>query len=524
MVDDCVSYLDIGDAYARRDFAVALNGYWSPAYSWLLALVTNVLRPSLRWEFPTVHLVNFVVFAVGLWAFDLFVRELIAANENSADGPAVLSSQSARVLGCALFTWCGLGLVSLTWTGADMLLTLVVTVAFALLVRVRRRPANRWAWVGLGAALGVAYLSKAVMLPVGLVFLLAATVRLPTATRGKGLMHCAAVFAGLAAAFAIPLSISRGRPTFGEAGQLNFAWHVNHVAKAYWRGGPPGNGTPIHSYQKVVKAPSTWVFGGPFQAVTYAPWYDPSYWYEGIRLRLSPREILARVRASGPRLKSIVLGLQGTVLATVVLAVLLGEPGGRWRRVVGALPLLLPVLAALSIYLVIRFEARYIAPFLAPSLLVLACASRGRGGVVASRTIACLIGLLGIGLVVHVAGVFRAPPSEADRFGDVAEGLRRLGARSGDRAATLEFASDDHSPWARLAQLRIIGEVESSDEHPDERAYWSATAAARQRVLAAFRDAGARLVVSREAPANEPGWIGIGGTGYSVLFLVPVEQ
>lgn len=466
-----------------------------------------------------VHFVNFAIFAAGLWAFDRFALELIAWNDESEGGPPVLGPTSARVLGCALYTWCSLGLVSLAWTGADMLLSLVVTAAFAFLVRVRRRPTGAAAWFALGGALGIAYLSKAVMLPVGFAFLFAAVLGPGAALRYKGVLRGAAAFVVIAAVFAIPLSISRGRPTFGEAGRLNFAWHVNHLAKAYWRGGPPGNGTPIHSYHQVTRAPSTWVFGGPFEMVTYAPWYDPSYWYEGVRLRPSAREILARVLASGPRLKAILLGLHGTVLATVVLAVFLGVPGERWRRIVGTLPLLLPGLAALSIYLVIRFEARYLAPFLAPSLLVIACAPLGRGGAVATRTIACLIGLLGIGLVVHVAGGFRATPSGGDRFGDVAEGLRKLGARPGDRAATLEFASDDHSPWARLAGLHIAGEVESSDEHPDERAYWSASAGSRQRVLDAFRDAGVRLVVSREAPAKEPGWVRIGATGYSVLFL-----
>ena len=48
---DGVSYIEVAHAYLRRDFAHAVNAYWSPFYSWLLALALapvpeycNVLR------------------------------------------------------------------------------------------------------------------------------------------------------------------------------------------------------------------------------------------------------------------------------------------------------------------------------------------------------------------------------------------------------------------------------------------------------------------------------------------------
>lgn len=518
VVDDCVSYLDVGDAYLRGDFHAALNGYWSPAYSWLLGLAVSVLRPSPRWEFPAVHVVNFLIFAAGLWAFDDFAGALNSWSDERAEGSALLGPAAMRVLGAALFSWCALGLVSMAWTGADILLMLVVTVAFRLLVEVRRRPADRGTWALFGAVLGLCYLSKTVMLPVGLVFLLSAMVGRPSEIRWRGLLAALASFALAIAVFIVPLSRSRGRPTFGEAGRLNFAWHVNHVAKAYWQGGPEGNGTPVHSYRLLVSSPPTWAFGVVFGEATYAPWYDPSYWYEGVRLRLAPREVLARVRAVGPRLRGVALGLHGGVLGIVLVALLLGKRG-RWGRVVRLSPLLLPGLAILGFYTAIRFEARYLAPFLAPALLALVCAARSSGAPERRGVMTGLVLVVWAALTVHVAGVFRPAPSATDRFGDIAESLRRLGVRPGDRAAVLEFGSDDHSPWARLARVRIVAEVASSDEHPNERAFWTAPAEARGQVLDAFRREGLRLVVSREAPVEEPGWKSLGRTGYSVLFL-----
>ena len=43
---DGVNYLDVANAYLRHDWSVAINSYWSPLYSWLLALTFYVTRPS----------------------------------------------------------------------------------------------------------------------------------------------------------------------------------------------------------------------------------------------------------------------------------------------------------------------------------------------------------------------------------------------------------------------------------------------------------------------------------------------
>src|ERR1051325_8540895 len=44
---DGISYLDIGDAYFRADWANAINPVWSPLYSWILGFANFVIRPSI---------------------------------------------------------------------------------------------------------------------------------------------------------------------------------------------------------------------------------------------------------------------------------------------------------------------------------------------------------------------------------------------------------------------------------------------------------------------------------------------
>src|SRR5919201_1539672 len=58
MNPDGVSYLDIGDAYARGDWSAAINAHFSPLYSWILGATLAAIRPRAAWEFPVVHLAN----------------------------------------------------------------------------------------------------------------------------------------------------------------------------------------------------------------------------------------------------------------------------------------------------------------------------------------------------------------------------------------------------------------------------------------------------------------------------------
>src|SRR6185503_4018075 len=74
-----VSYLDMGDAYFRADWATAINGFWSPLYSLPLGLAMRLIRPSPEHEFPVVHLVNYLIYLCALFAFDFFLRELMRA-------------------------------------------------------------------------------------------------------------------------------------------------------------------------------------------------------------------------------------------------------------------------------------------------------------------------------------------------------------------------------------------------------------------------------------------------------------
>jgi hypothetical protein len=103
MNPDGISYLDVGDSFFRRDSVNAMNAWWSPLYPWTIGLVLGVAKPSPKWEFPLVHLVNLGVFVIALFAFRCllhtllrFVRERTSdVKPNACDGLLLLDSGEA---------------------------------------------------------------------------------------------------------------------------------------------------------------------------------------------------------------------------------------------------------------------------------------------------------------------------------------------------------------------------------------------------------------------------------------------
>src|SRR5215831_15431337 len=75
---DRISYLDIADKYLQRDWTAAVNAYWSPLYSWLLAAAFYLFRPTSYWEYPVVHLVNFLLYLVAFGCFEPILVQIIS--------------------------------------------------------------------------------------------------------------------------------------------------------------------------------------------------------------------------------------------------------------------------------------------------------------------------------------------------------------------------------------------------------------------------------------------------------------
>jgi hypothetical protein len=203
---DGISYLAVAEHYAAGSLTEAVNGYWSPLLSWLLAPVVAIGVPDLL----AFKLLNLLIAIGVLWATRRLARG-IGATESSVE---VASWALALPLVAAAYAV----------MSPDLLAVLPVLLYLELLVGLGR---TSWWRTGalLGAAAGLAYLAKlfalpfvAVHLPLALALLAWRRGAVPV-LRAGGL----AVLVGglIIGAWGGALTAKYGQPTLGTAASAN---------------------------------------------------------------------------------------------------------------------------------------------------------------------------------------------------------------------------------------------------------------------------------------------------------------
>src|SRR5216684_5073752 len=154
------SYLDVASAYLRGDFANAINSYWSPFYSWLIALVLWVFKPSGYWETTILHLLDFAGLLVALRSFEFFFANFLAAKQNFArpEGESLLPVSAWWMLGYGLFLGAALEVLSMYPTSPDAWVCGVTFLSAGLILKIWMRGGGLPYFGALGLVLGVGYL------------------------------------------------------------------------------------------------------------------------------------------------------------------------------------------------------------------------------------------------------------------------------------------------------------------------------------------------------------------------------
>ncbi|HJR06499.1 MAG TPA: hypothetical protein VJ842_04510 [Pyrinomonadaceae bacterium] len=547
---DGISYLDIGDAYWRGDWAAAINAMWSPFYSWLTGLALRLIQPSPYWEFTVVQLLNFAIYLCALFAFAYFLRELKrfrdthATNDDTQDNNDQVDSRQSLpdwawlAFAYALFVWTSLSMNRVARTSPDVLVSALVLLASALLLRIRMQRAGWLAFALFGLTLGVGYLSKTFMFPLAFVFLASSLFAYGNVRRAVPRVALAlVVFLVVSAPFVVALSRAKHRLTIGDTARLNYAWHVNGTTPfIHWQGDPTGaSGTPAHPTRKLFDSPAVFEFGSPV-AGTYPPWYDPTYWYEGVQPRVSMRAQLKAI------VRNVVMAYQfmfyrffpGAILACLFILFYTSRRSSRrlTRDVLAYWFLLAPALIASGFYMLVHFEQRYFAPFVVMIGMSLFAAVRLPRTVESKRLVAALV-FVTLAMFALSVGYYGAREfystlrdlapgrngARADVQWQVAEELRRLGVAPNERVASI--GNTMFNAWPRLARVRVVAEI-STRTGGDVEKFWAGDAALKARVVETFARTGARLIVAEGIPewANaKDGWQRIGATNYYVYFL-----
>lgn len=535
---DGVSYVEIAEAYAQGDWRVAVNAYWSPLYSWVLAAFFAVSWPPAPWEYFLVELVNFLIFGVALLAYWYFLRRMIEfrrlylVEDHRSDGRF---DRIFSVVGLCLFSWVAVEWINVRLVTPDWCVAALVFLAAGLLLKIATRPhVSSTISFLFGVVIAGAYLAKAAMLFLGFGFL--AALPFLGGDRGQIVRRVILAFIGffvLAGPWILVLSLSKGRLTYSDVGRLNYAWQVNGSpgGSRHWQGDSTGTGEPtgepMHPTRKLHSDPSVFEFALPIHG-TYPPWYDPSYWNEGLRTTFDLRQQMAVLFQHLQWYFSTAYRI-GTAPFLIVL-LLFGACSRRLRRLprnfLAYWPLLLPSVAAFVLYALVHVELRYLGAF---ALIVFMSTFASMEPVESSLAKRILVVALALLLLSgplrpgYLLGEVREDVSailggkmQFDPYRDISEGLLAMGVRPGDKIAVIG-ANSSVAVWARRARVKIVVEIPSYLRME----YWGADADSRRQVLKLFSQLNVSAVIARRVPEVLPleeGWLRISN---SDMFAIP---
>jgi hypothetical protein len=510
MNTDGVQYLDNATAYSNGDLHGALNSQWSPMYPWLIGAMFAAVRPGPYWEFPLVHLLNFLIYLLTLAGFLFFlssVPALIPANRHT---PAI--RLSLVLISGSAFLYCSLDFTSLAYVTPDLLVNLFAYLAAGVLLRIAAGATSASQYVALGLILGLGYLAKTPLLLIGLLCLaIAAALVLkqrPAHLARLGLT--AATFAAIAVPYIWTLSNAKGRFTAGDSGRLNVIWMVNRVPYYNWQGGPSGNGKPIHPTRQLSTNPAVFEFATPIGG-TYPPWYDPTYWSEGATVAIRAADfahaLLRQVQFYGYLVHHRQLPL---VFGLATLCLLASNKRCTLTAITRFWPILLLGAMPFAMYALVHAEGRYLGPFFVLLWTGLAAGIlTGLDDNLDPRVLLAIV-MVAATLMLLEAVTSTSLAVSTQKHYLVAQGIERLGLKRGDPVAMVTGDLDYF--WARLAGAHITMEVDfGSPACPDcgqHAAEWDKA----KPILAAN---GVVMVVSPCIPGvvDQPGWQQLGATG-----------
>lgn len=523
---DSVSYLDMAKGIADGRLAAAVNGYWSPLYPLILSGFVRFVEPDTAREFVVVRAVNFLILLVTAGTFHLFLKRFLdrfSLLTSAADGTsAPLTRRQLEIAGWAAFLWGCFSLDTVSRVGPDACVMAVVFAFLALMLSMGEGRTSSARFVGLGLILGIGYWAKTIMLPLGFVFLIAALCEPAVWRFRRRLLFSAAALVLVAAPLVAAISFKYGKLSYGESGTLNYAWLADRVTNwVRWQGGPAEYGHPVHTARQIFSNPDAFAFGTPIIS-TYPPWYDPAYWYEGVRIHFEWNHQLAAIIRD-----TRVLGRIVRSWAFLVPVGLLALSLCVWRNVAPLVrelrefaSLWIVSVAGIGIYVPVHFESRYVASYFCVILLMLVaairipheCRKRRMGTGVALLCLFAALLTSGPRLARAAEVIIQTHGNVRDGDWRVAETFSALGVKPGTPVASIGQAMTNS--WARLSLLRVVAEIPIHNMFINQKAtgevdrFWAAPAESQEAVLQAFAQNGARFVIASYVPswADTRGW------------------
>jgi hypothetical protein len=534
---DDISYLDVANMIRAGDWRAALNPLWSIGYPLLLSVARRLFPLTMRGEMAAVFWLNLSIYFVAwigfLWLLRLMSR--FVWKDFSEDHKTYLSPFLLICAGC-IFVAVQTGIGRVSTIGPDLLVTCIFFFASGLAMRVLSQPttSNSALW---GAVLGLGFLCKAIFLSLSVVFFAIAIVLKSRRSTVFSVARTAGVFLLFVIPYSVGLSWAYGRPTLGEAGALNYAFHVNHLKHWMgWQGGPGELESPVHPVQMIYSRPPVFAFGEPFH-VTYPPQFGMVYWYQGYRQFFTLGNAVRAVSENFHALKYVF-----QEIIPVALAVLLCVGVSFWHRPGDRIGvkrssqlwiLYLPSLLGLSFFLLVHMEGRYVAGYICVLAMAPFLRLDGWKGSVRSTLRSAALIILVMATVFNLSerlhdavrsAVARRDMQSGGQWA-VAEYLQSRGLKAGDKVASVSPRNDYRCTWAYASGLHVVAAIGNDAYDPQNQIedlhLFFDDSSTQEEISQLFRKQGAVAVVATEIPfdVSSDGWEHIPGSRDWVLLL-----
>ena len=505
---DGIAYLDASDVYLSGGWPASGSGYWSPLYPMVLAAARFVGGTGSAREQAITQTVNLLVFLLAFAALEYLIHEVRRATRVRFPEGVPPNDFTWRVLVYAIFVIATVGWIRLWTVTPDLLVAAIVLASAGATVRVVTGKGSWPTVISLGVLLGLGYLAKAALFPIGVV--VGAT--LAFVRRRVGGFRTAAVAGAVFLALSLPqivyTSRLKGSPTFGDVGRLNYLWYIANVP------GPVSSAfalparlpSPTASRQTLApldplrdRHPAIYDIDATIPG-TLPIWYDAGHWYRGVTAPLLPVAIARAV----VRHARVYLEIFGFLLVGGAAAAAAGPVTRRDMRAMRpSAVLVVPALAALAMYALVLVQSRYVAPFalllfagLVPPWATDALSRRLRIGFATGAVAA--IALVAYQARVEASYWHGATTSRSN----VAAALAARGIGPGSRLGFIGEAYD--ALWARPARMRFVSLVPSAEAAR----FWELDAPGRAAVLSHMRQQGATAIVAESPPpgVDTEGW------------------
>lgn len=503
---DGLSYVDLASEASRGGPSQLVNGLWSPGYPALISIVFFLFRPSPSHEIPLVHVVNFLLFSFTLWTFTVFFRSW---HEHLCGGTAENENRNGYVTALAFctFLWFTLRFIGTEYVTPDLGVAGIVFLAAGISYRLVL-PGSTWKrYAALGLVVGMGYYFKAIMLPLGVALLVILSITLPLSNGVAwrklllSLSLSLSVLLVVTAPLVAALSIQAKKLSFGDAGHLNYVWHVNKVPWPDATGGRELNTTLKHPARKLLTTPLTLEFASPI-AGTYPLWYDPSYWYAGAKAKFDMHQQIAELKESLAAYQYILFLAMPFLAAETALYISslhekpsVAPPRIAWWQLAWAL-------VACSLCAIVHTEARYVSPF-----LVLFCLAVYRALIFRVNRQVAIAVCSAVLFAVMVPFTFYMATLSAGFIRDLghprmsddqvaALGLRDLGLKPGDRLAIVGRAYDCY--YARYDRLRVVAQIPNAQE------FWRLNVSDLKSLSERLASIGVKALVVSDRPERSP--------------------